>query len=83
MIDREGNFDNNVFEADGDKSSLRDDPVGGSGSVIRLQTRWMMDEKKSRSWILFIRTRKALFEMTWWEVPENRRQMVTSFLPAH
>ena len=34
MIDREGNSDNNVFEADGDKSSLRDDPVGGSGSVI-------------------------------------------------
>ena len=26
---------------------------------------------------------KALFEMTWWEDPENRRQMVTSFLPEH
>ena len=43
MIDREGNFDNNVFEADGDKSSLRDDLGGGSGiqnpesgSVMRL-----------------------------------------------
>ena len=26
---------------------------------------------------------KALFEMTWWEDTENRRQMVTSFLPEH
>ena len=58
MIDRESNSDNNVFEADGDKSSLRDDPVGGSGSVMRLQTRWMMNLAQGKEiskfgWILF------------------------------